>query len=661
MKKILVILCIGILLMGIFPSISAARLPTVGGDSDAWGTVLNEYLNVSLNDTGHLRTSYYLDTNPFSFYNSTTIPLSTFINWSNAVNGTLLTAALFNTNYSNFYPDILNKLSWATATNGTLRLTSNLTFNGGNSSFDTNVLFINANDNRVGIGTSSPINLLDIYNGGVAITSGLLFGAAAPAYGLLTEGSIFIGGAGGLGELDIYEATPSDEATIRLSNADTGSGATDGFSFSMYAGNSFRQILYENLPMVFYTNNIPRLEISGGGLVNVTSNLTVGGNITASYFFGNGSQLIGVSAEETLWNANYSTFLTHITWADAVNGTLMSQTTYNTNYSDFYPTILSKGNGNVVGIGSFGYIPMWNGTSSQNTSNIFQLGSNVGIGTTSPSAKLQIDAGGNADTYAITRYNNSANVYWDVGVFATSSSAGGKFYIGNAGNNYFIIQNSTGNVGIGTISPIDRLSIDSSTDPVNISIGFTNNKNALFKFEANGQFVMDADNDDTSRIIGFYNHAPNTKPVLLLTDTGYVGVGIESPSETLDVNGSMRIRFSQSNIYSKYGVISFTIPANTLAETAMFNIAIPSTSVYSVEAHVGCYGNSGSGDANWAGMISGYGGSTGLFTEIVDVSTGSEVTMSMGLPSAGIARISAKNTDGAEVKLCYGSYVLTSY
>ncbi len=39
---------------------------------------------------------------------------------------------------------------------------------------------------------------------------------------------------------------------------------------------------------------------------------------------------------ETKWNANYSTFLTHITWATASNGTLMSQSTFNTNYSSLY-------------------------------------------------------------------------------------------------------------------------------------------------------------------------------------------------------------------------------------------------------------------------------------------------------------------------------------
>jgi hypothetical protein len=34
--------------------VSAARLPVVGGDADQWGTVLNEYLNVSHNDSGEL-------------------------------------------------------------------------------------------------------------------------------------------------------------------------------------------------------------------------------------------------------------------------------------------------------------------------------------------------------------------------------------------------------------------------------------------------------------------------------------------------------------------------------------------------------------------------------------------------------------------------------
>ena len=36
---------------------------------------------------------------------------------------------------------------------------------------------------------------------------------------------------------------------------------------------------------------------------------------------------------ETLWNANYSTFLTHVGWDKVINGTMLSQATFNTNYS----------------------------------------------------------------------------------------------------------------------------------------------------------------------------------------------------------------------------------------------------------------------------------------------------------------------------------------
>ncbi|MDD5699999.1 MAG: hypothetical protein PHH00_02285 [Candidatus Nanoarchaeia archaeon] len=92
------------------------------------------YLNTTTN------TSYYLATNPFSFYNSTTIPVyATWadvvngtvggggITWEQVVNGTLMPQTTYNANYSNFYPNILNKIAWANAMNGTLM--SQATFN----------------------------------------------------------------------------------------------------------------------------------------------------------------------------------------------------------------------------------------------------------------------------------------------------------------------------------------------------------------------------------------------------------------------------------------------------------------------------------------------------------------------------------------------------
>ncbi|MEK6883983.1 MAG: hypothetical protein AABY22_30415, partial [Nanoarchaeota archaeon] len=78
-----------------------------------------------------INTSYYLATNPFSFYNTTNIP------------------------------DFLLTSEW-NATNTSYRTLDNLTFVGGNSSFDTNVLFVDAVNDRVGIGTISPTDVLHI-------------------------------------------------------------------------------------------------------------------------------------------------------------------------------------------------------------------------------------------------------------------------------------------------------------------------------------------------------------------------------------------------------------------------------------------------------------------------------------------------------------------
>ncbi|MFH8080605.1 MAG: hypothetical protein QXO84_01865, partial [Candidatus Aenigmatarchaeota archaeon] len=56
------------------------------------------------------------------------------------------------------------------------------------------------------------------------------------------------------------------------------------------------------------------------------------------------------------------------------------------------------GPGGVTGSGTAGYIPMWNGTQSINNSIIYQSGSNVGIGTTSPIKKLDVVGDVNATT-----------------------------------------------------------------------------------------------------------------------------------------------------------------------------------------------------------------------------------------------------------------------
>ena len=53
-KSLIAIKCIFFIVI-LIGNVSAAELPTVGGDEDNWGTILNEFLNVSLNESGQIR------------------------------------------------------------------------------------------------------------------------------------------------------------------------------------------------------------------------------------------------------------------------------------------------------------------------------------------------------------------------------------------------------------------------------------------------------------------------------------------------------------------------------------------------------------------------------------------------------------------------------
>ena len=84
---------------------------------------------------------------------------------------------------------------------------------------------------------------------------------------------------------------------------------------------------------------------------------------------------------------------------------------------------------------------------------------NVGIGTTNPAHKLQIDGG---TLYAATR-SVVDNLSWDIGVGGSTASNAdlrGKFYMWDGTNNQtrFVID-SSGNVGIGTTSPVHKLDV----------------------------------------------------------------------------------------------------------------------------------------------------------------------------------------------------------
>lgn len=221
--------------------------------------------------------------------------------------------------------------------------------------------------------------------------------------------------------------------------------------------------------------------------------------------------------------------------------------------------------------------PSWNNLSS-GTAMTVKTDGNVGIGTTDPDQKLQVQGiARSRGTYMIDvdgangsgpriAWGTTADVYamMNLGSYAGINNLETKnrdFRLGsNAAFNAFYLQNGSGNIGIGTNTPSYKLAVQGSNSVTSPILGLQSGNNTLdfnngaqIAFGYNGtddfqHFIHTRHNSaNSNNAIDFYvsngtqNNSVTSGSVHTMSlVSGNVGVGTTSPGQKLQVNGTGR-------------------------------------------------------------------------------------------------------------------------
>jgi hypothetical protein len=209
----------------------------------------------------------------------------------------------------------------------------------------------------------------------------------------------------------------------------------------------------------------------------------------------------------------------------------------------------------VTGSGTSGTVPVFTGSSTVGNSVITQSGSNVGIGTTAPATKLEVNGNEQVDGYLNTNYLSASGITiqsnpqaiegwgWDDNLTLYTLGASGT-----VNNNQLVLDAANGNVGIGTTTPVVSLDVANgilhvagSVNPPTTSQGAYLGWNALTGGTGETDFINNQGGGPGG--FAFMNTPPGGSPkttLMFLTGTGNVGIGTTAPAYKLDVAGQIR-------------------------------------------------------------------------------------------------------------------------
>ncbi|MCR6624681.1 MAG: hypothetical protein NDF58_08925, partial [archaeon YNP-LCB-024-027] len=329
----------------------------------------------------------------------------------------------------------------------------------------------------VGIGTTSPTQKLHV-NGSLLVEN--------------STGSALFFVNSSSGNVGIGTTSPTQKLTVAgnigiQAGANAFIGTLDNFALSLRTNNADR-VFITNTGNVGIGTTSPgsRLEVRGSTSDSSASalNITNSGGTSLLYVRNDGNVGIGTTTPAYKLDVVGAIRLQPSSAPTGANGVIYYDSS--TNKFRCYQNgawVDCIASGGLGGSGTTNYVAKFTDSTTLGNSQIFDNGTSVGIGTTTPTQKLHVN---------------------------------GSLLVENStGSALFFVNSSSGNVGIGTTSPTQKLTVAGN-------IGIQAGANAFIGTLDNFALSLRTNNADR----------------VFITNTGNVGIGTTSPGSRLEVRGS---------------------------------------------------------------------------------------------------------------------------